>query len=267
MSRIEYNFNNINNYNSWNFNAYKIISISGDDLILKVSNKANNIINDGNIIPMISENYDLGNQKNKFKNIFSKTITGNLNGNAKTCTKLNNPVKIGNILFNGEVDINLPGVNERGNQDTTGNSASASKLKKTIQIGGIPFDGSKSIDLPGVNILGKVGTYGIAYNAIKLYFKPKIGGILFDGSNNIDLPGVNIPGNQNTTGESNSSKKSESLQSVNNNSKILLNNNTIEYIATQHNFNGLINSPEINKLKNELEILKKEMEELKKSLN
>ena len=46
---LEYNFNNINNYNSWNFNAYKIISISGDDLILKVSNKANNIINDGNI--------------------------------------------------------------------------------------------------------------------------------------------------------------------------------------------------------------------------
>ena len=63
MSRIEYNFNNINNYNSWNFNAYKIISISGDDLILKVSNKANNIINDANIIPMISDNYDLGNEQ------------------------------------------------------------------------------------------------------------------------------------------------------------------------------------------------------------
>lgn len=267
MSRLEYNFNNINNYNSWNFNAYQIISISGDDLILKVSNKANNIINDANIIPMISDNYDLGNQQKKFKNIFCKTITGNLEGNAKTCTKLNNPVKIGNVLFNGEVDINLPGVNERGNQDTTGNSGSTNKLKKTIQIGGIPFDGSKSIDLPGVNIVGKVGTYGIAYNAIQLYYKPKIGGVVFDGSNNIDLPGVNIIGNQDTTGQSNSSKKSESLQSINNNSKILLNNNTIEYVATEHNFNGIINSPEINKLKKEMEILKKEMQDLKKSLN
>ncbi len=267
MSRIEYNFNNINNYNSWNFNAYKIISISGDDLILKVSNKANNIINDANIIPMISDNYDLGNEQKKFKNIFCKTITGNLQGNAKTCTKLIRPVKIGNILFNGEVDINLPGVNITGNQDTTGNSGSTNKLKKTIQIGGVPFDGTKSIDLPGVNIVGKVGTYGIAYNAIKLYFKPKIGGVVFDGSNNIDLPGVNIIGNQDTTGQSNSSKKSESLQSINNNSKILLNNNTIEYIATEHNFNGIINSPEINKLKKEMEILKKEMEDLKKSLN
>ena len=131
----------------------------------------------------------------------------------------------------------------------------------------MPFDGTKSIDLPGVNIVGKVGTYGIAYNAIKLYFKPKIGGVVFDGSNNIDLPGVNIIGNQDTTGQSNSSKKSESLQSINNNSKILLNNNTIEYIATEHNFNGIINSPEINKLKKEMEILKKEMEDLKKSLN
>lgn len=267
MSRIEYNFNNINNYNSWNFNAYKIISISGDDLILKVSNKANNIINDANIIPMISDNYDLGNEQKKFRNIFCKTITGNLQGNAKTCTKLIRPVKIGNILFNGEVDINLPGVNISGNQDTTGNSGSTNKLKKTIQIGGVPFDGTKSIDLPGVNIVGKVGTYGIAYNAIKLYFKPKIGGVVFDGSNNIDLPGVNIIGNQDTTGQSNSSKKSESLQSINNNSKILLNNNTIEYIATEHNFNGIINSPEINKLKKEMEILKKEMEDLKKSLN
>lgn len=59
---------------------------------------------------------------------FSSTIVGSVNGNAGTATVLQTARTIGGVSFNGSANINLPGVNTAGNQNTTGNSATATVL-------------------------------------------------------------------------------------------------------------------------------------------
>ncbi|MBJ7622972.1 hypothetical protein HAU13_09500 [Weissella confusa] len=59
------------------------------------------------------------------KKTFSAGIAGELTGNAATATTLKTARKIGGVSFDGSADINLPGVNKIGNQDTTGNAATA----------------------------------------------------------------------------------------------------------------------------------------------
>ena len=112
--------------------------------------------------------------------------------------------KIGGVIFNAKTNIDLPGVNIPGNQDTSGNAATASKLFIGRKIGGIPFDGTQNINLPGVNKPGTQNTSGNAATASKLSTARQIGGVSFDGTQNINLPGVNIAGNQNTTGNARS---------------------------------------------------------------
>ena len=127
-------------------------------------------------------------------------VIGNANtatsctGNAGTSTVLETSRNIGGVAFNGSADINLPGVNSEGNQNTTG---SAATLTTARTIGGVSFDGSADIDLPGVNSLGNQNTTG---SAATLTTTRTIGGVAFNGSSNINLPGVNSEGNQNTTG-------------------------------------------------------------------
>ena len=72
------------------------------------------------------------------------------------------------------------------------------------RIGGVSFNGTQDIDLPGVNIPGNQNTSGTAASAYKLTNPCKIGGVFFDGTQYINLPGVNMPGNQNTTGNAKS---------------------------------------------------------------
>jgi len=124
-------------------------------------------------------------------------VTGDLTGNAATATKLASAVNIGGVSFDGSVDINLPGVNGSGNQNTTG---SAATLTTARNIGGVSFDGSVDINLPGVNGSGNQNTSGNAHTATKLASAVNIGGVSFDGSADINLPGVNSTGDQNTTG-------------------------------------------------------------------
>ena len=59
--------------------------------------------------------------------------------------KLKTARNIGGVSFNGTADINLPGVNTAGNQNTSGNAATSTKLAATKTIGGVAFDGSKNI--------------------------------------------------------------------------------------------------------------------------
>jgi hypothetical protein len=188
-------------------------------------------------------------------------------GNANSATSFKNPIIFGGIKFYGNNDISLAGVNYIGNQDTTGNSATASKLKNRITIGGVPFDGTKNIDLPGVNTISKVGTLGIAMNAIGLYFKPTIGGIIFDGSNNIDLPGVNISGTQNTSGKSGSSVKADALISSDCKANIVLKDSDIYYCGENHHIEGNIINPEITRLKETINDLVNELDNIKKGLD
>jgi len=101
---------------------------------------------------------------------------------------------IGGVAFDGSTDINLPGVDIGGNQNTTG---SAATLTNARLIGGVAFDGSSDINLPGVDVGGNQNTTG---SAATLTTARLIGGVAFDGSTDINLPGVDVGGNQNTTG-------------------------------------------------------------------
>ncbi|MDZ9175021.1 tail fiber protein, partial [Escherichia coli] len=114
-------------------------------------------------------------------------ITGTLNGNASTATKLQTARSIGGVVFDGSANINLPGVNTTGNQNTTGNAATATKLQTARTIGGVRFDGTANINLPGVNVAGNQNTSGNAATATKLQTARTINGVSFDGSKNIEL--------------------------------------------------------------------------------
>ena len=102
-------------------------------------------------------------------------VTGNLTGNASSATVLQTTRTIGGVSFNGSANINLPGVNQTGNQNTsgssascTGNSATATILQTTRTIGGVSFNGSANINLPGVNQTGNQNTSGNAGSATVL---------------------------------------------------------------------------------------------------
>ncbi|HBJ0506904.1 TPA: tail fiber domain-containing protein [Escherichia coli] len=119
-------------------------------------------------------------------------LTGSLNGNASTATKLQTARSIGGVGFDGSANINLPGVNTTGNQNTTGNAATATKLQTARTIGGVSFDGTANINLPGVNTAGNQSTTGNAATATKLQTARTINGVKFDGSADITLTPANL---------------------------------------------------------------------------
>src|SRR6056300_194900 len=55
-------------------------------------------------------------------------VTGDVTGNADTATTLETARNIGGVSFNGSANINLPGVNTAGNQDTSGTAAIATTV-------------------------------------------------------------------------------------------------------------------------------------------
>jgi hypothetical protein len=55
-------------------------------------------------------------------------VTGAVTGNASTATTLQTARDIGGVSFNGSANINLPGVNTTGNQDTSGTAAIATTV-------------------------------------------------------------------------------------------------------------------------------------------
>ena len=114
--------------------------------------------------------------------------------NVASATKLETARTIGGVSFDGTSNINLPGVNASGNQDTSGNAATATKLATARTIGGVSFDGSANINLPGVNASGNQDTTGNAATATKLATArtialtgASIGLASFDGSGNISI--------------------------------------------------------------------------------
>ncbi len=117
----------------------------------------------------------------------SHPFISSLSGNAATATKLQTARSIGGVGFDGSANINLPGVNTTGNQNTTGNAATATKLQTARTIGGVSFDGTANINLPGVNTTGNQNTTGNAATATKLQTARTINGVSFDGSKNIEL--------------------------------------------------------------------------------
>ena len=112
----------------------------------------------GNVL--IGTDTDNGTDKLQINgSISATTFTGAVTGNATTATTLATARTIGGVSFNGSANIDLPGVNTAGNQNTSG---SAATLTTARTIGGVSFDGSASIDLPGVNTAGTQNTSGTA---------------------------------------------------------------------------------------------------------
>ena len=108
--------------------------------------------------------------------------------NAVSASKLFEGRNIGGVFFDGTQDIDLPGVNTRGNQDTTGNASTATYAGQIAarKIGGVTFNAKTDIDLPGVNIKGNQDTSGNAATATRLQNAVCINGIPFDGSKDIN---------------------------------------------------------------------------------
>ena len=81
----------------------------------------------------LSGNVTASTGSSSFNNV---TINGTLSatsltGNADTATKLATARNIGGVSFDGSADINLPGVNAAGNQNTSGNAATSTQLRVT----------------------------------------------------------------------------------------------------------------------------------------
>ena len=108
--------------------------------------------------------------------------------------------------FVGALTGNVTGNVSGSSGSTTGNAATATVLATARTIGGVSFDGSANINLPGVNAAGNQNTSGLAAtatlaaSATVLTTARAIGGVNFDGSAAINLSGVNAAGNQNTSG-------------------------------------------------------------------
>ena len=131
---------------------------------------------------------------------------GTATGNAGSATVLATARTIGGVSFDGSANINLPGVNAAGTQDTSGNADTATALETARTIGGVSFDGSANINLPGVNASGTQNTSGNAATATAFasgrtiaitgdlaYTSPS-----FDGSGNVTAAGTLATVNSNT---------------------------------------------------------------------
>jgi len=152
---------------------------------------------------------------------------GALEGNADTATALATARNIGGVSFDGTGNIDLPGVNSAGNQNTSGTAAIATTVTITdnestdednpivFVAGGDTDGGNLGLETDGNahynpstgkitatsfagNLTGNVT--GKADSADTLETARNIGGVSFDGSANINLPGVNTSGSQDTSG-------------------------------------------------------------------
>ena len=117
------------------------------------------------------------------------TLNQDTTGSAATLTTART---IGGVSFDGSANINLPGVNTSGDQDTSGNAATATALATARNIGGVSFDGTGNINLPGVNTSGSQDTSGNAATATALATARNIAGVSFDGTANISLALTNL---------------------------------------------------------------------------
>ena len=83
------------------------------------------------------------------------TVTAALSGNATTATTLESSRNIGGVAFNGSANIDLPGVNTAGDQNTSGNAATATALASSqnfsatgdVTATAVSFDGTGAVAL------------------------------------------------------------------------------------------------------------------------
>ena len=184
----------------------------------------------GDLGPKTASGLTFNSNTDVLSGTFAGALTGNVTGNASgssgsctgnsaTATALETARNIGGVSFDGTGDINLPGVNTSGNQDTSGTAAIATTvtvadessdtacnvLFTTAATGNLgPKSGTNLTFNSSSGLLTATGFAGAltgnASTATALETARNIGGVSFDGTGNIDLPGVNSAGNQNTSG-------------------------------------------------------------------
>ena len=175
---------------------------------------------DGALAPVTDNDVDLGTSSLEFKNAFfdgtvtsdafAGPLTGDVTGNADTATALATARNIGGVSFDGTGNINLPGVNTAGNQNTSGTAAVATTVTITdnesdnednaiiFAAGGDVDGGNLGLESDGtltynpstgkITATGFIGALtGNASTATKLAATKTINGTAFDGSSNITL--------------------------------------------------------------------------------
>lgn len=143
-------------------------NVTGDVTGNVTGNVSGNV--SGNAGTVTNGVYTTGNQTIGGTKTFSSPIVGSITGNAGTATALQTARTIGGVSFDGTANINLPGVNIAGNQDTGGNAGTATKLAtaRTITITGDvsytspAFDGSANVTAAATLANGSVTSSKLA---------------------------------------------------------------------------------------------------------
>jgi hypothetical protein len=93
-------------------------------------------------------------------------LDSDITGNAATATALETARTIGGVSFDGTANINLPGVNTAGNQNTSGNAATATALETARTIAGTSFDGTANISIDANNLSGTTLNSGVTGSSL-----------------------------------------------------------------------------------------------------
>jgi len=116
-------------------------------------------------------------------------VTGDASGNSGTATKLATARTIGGVSFDGSANINLPGVNSDGNQDTTGNAATS-----TLAVSSQGLTGSPNITVTDVNAVDAIisGNLSVAGTITSLDQNDILATGIITASSGVDLgdPGI-----------------------------------------------------------------------------
>ena len=120
--------------------------------------------------------YNLGSSSQKWGTVYADAIsgisnvtaniTGDVTGNASTATALATARNIGGVSFDGTAPINLPGVNQGGNQDTTGNAATSTQTFVTRKTDNVDYS------VAFVDNNNSDGNQGIYHKYGNLFFNP-----------------------------------------------------------------------------------------------
>ena len=121
------------------------------------------------------------------------TFVGALTGNASSATILQTARTIGGVSFNGSANINLPGVNAAGNQDTSGNATTATTAATATNVT-VSANNSTNETVYPVFVDGATGAQG-AETDTGLTYNPSTGNLTAtkftgDGSSLTGFQGV-----------------------------------------------------------------------------
>ena len=94
--------------------------------------------------------------------LFATAATGDLGPKTASGLTFNSSTDVLSGTFSGNITGNVTGNVSGTSGSTTGNAATATALQTARNIGGVSFDGTANIDLPGVNATGTQNTSGQA---------------------------------------------------------------------------------------------------------